>query len=396
MRYLVLLLIGWLSLPVMAMTQVDIYRAEVVINSEQENGESLAREQGMKDVIVRATGSKASLSNPVIQKALNSSARYISQLGYGQLNGQSSLKMRFNEGQIHALLSQAKLPSWPPQRSNILVWLVEEQAYERTIAWEHSDSPNIAALRDAAGSRGLPVTLPIGDFEDITGVNVSDFWGGFAAPIAKASQRYPVDAVLVLRVQGNQVRWKLYDQSPSAMMISQRSPLNGSASGTDAIAETVASVTDHYASKSAVVVTGESSAGITMKVLNINSASDFFRLESALNKLNSVAGTEVKRVHGNELTLTLHLLASKTAFANEASSISQLNEYHQPVQSLTEEPAMAMDKQPADLLQEPSLRSGVVSTEVPEESYQEIEPAVTQPKQGHVDVIYEWAPGQRS
>ncbi|EXF69232.1 hypothetical protein D030_3163A, partial [Vibrio parahaemolyticus AQ3810] len=54
MRYLALLLIGWLSLPVYALTQVDIYRAEVVIDSEQNDGESAAREQGMKDVIVRA------------------------------------------------------------------------------------------------------------------------------------------------------------------------------------------------------------------------------------------------------------------------------------------------------------------------------------------------------
>ncbi|MGU3846876.1 DUF2066 domain-containing protein, partial [Vibrio diabolicus] len=41
MRYLALLLIGWLSLPVYALTQVDIYRAEVVIDSEQNDGESL-------------------------------------------------------------------------------------------------------------------------------------------------------------------------------------------------------------------------------------------------------------------------------------------------------------------------------------------------------------------
>lgn len=35
MRYLALLLIGWLSLPVYALTQVDIYRAEVAIDGEQ-------------------------------------------------------------------------------------------------------------------------------------------------------------------------------------------------------------------------------------------------------------------------------------------------------------------------------------------------------------------------
>ncbi|MCV5744616.1 DUF2066 domain-containing protein, partial [Escherichia coli] len=97
---------------------VDIYRAEVVIDSEQNDGESAAREQGMKDVIVRATGSQSSLSNPVIQKALSSSSRYISQLGKSQVDGKASLKMLFNSGQIQSLLTHAQLPSWSPHRAN--------------------------------------------------------------------------------------------------------------------------------------------------------------------------------------------------------------------------------------------------------------------------------------
>ncbi|MGP8307346.1 DUF2066 domain-containing protein [Vibrio sp. YIC-376] len=399
MRYLVLLLIGWLSLPVYASTQVDIYHAEVVIDSEQENGESLAREQGMKDVIVRATGSQSSLSNPVIQKALNSSSSYISQLGYGQVNGQSSLKMRFNGGQIHSLLTQAQLPSWSPHRPNILVWVVEEQAYDRTVAWEHSDSSNIAALRSAAEARGLPITIPVGDFEDVTGVNVSDLWGGFVEPIAKASQRYPVDAVLVLRAQGDQVRWTLYDQSPSAIIISQRTPRSGSASGADAITTTVDGITDYYAGKSAVVVSGESSEGITMKVVNITSASDFFRLESALKKLNSVAGSEIKRVQGNELTLRLHLLASKQAFEQEASSISQLAVYEEPIKPVEEVRPVQATQEPIPtetLAEEEQLNSDVVTAEVPVQEEQESESVIIAPTQEQYDVIYEWTASQRS
>ncbi len=400
MRYLTLLLIGWMSLPVYALTKVDIYRAEVAIDSEQENGESLAREQAMKDVIVRATGSQSSLSNPVVEKALSSNSRYISQLSYGQVNGQPGLKMRFNRGQIHTLLTQAQLPTWSPYRSNILVWVVEEQAYDRSIAWEHSDSQSISRLRDAADARGLPVTFPVGDFEDVTGVNVSDVWGGFVEPVAKASQRYPVEAVLVLRVLGDQIRWTLYDQSPSAILVSQRAPRSGSVSGNNAIAATIDAITDYYASKSAVVVTDESSDGITMKVVNVNSASDFFRLETALKKLNSVAGSSVKRVQGNELILKLHLLASKESFEKEASSIKQLTEYQGVAQQL-EEVLVAQpdqDQQQVDVeLEDVQLGSGVLTAElgaeVPAEETQESDPVVITPVQEQYDLIYEWTTG---
>ncbi|MCR9495265.1 DUF2066 domain-containing protein [Vibrio alginolyticus] len=398
MRYLALLLIGWLSLPVYALTQVDIYRAEVVIDSEQNDGESLARQQGMQDVIVRATGSQSSLSNPVIKKALGSSARYISQLSYGQVDGKASLKMLFNSDQISSLLTQAQLPSWSPNRANILVWMVEEQGYDRNIAWEHSESSNVAALRSAAKLRGLPITIPVGDFDDVTGVNVSDLWGGFIEPIGQASQRYPADAVLVVRAQGEQIRWTLYDQSPMRIVEAQRSPRNGSASGANAIAEMVDGIADYYASKSAVVVSGKSSKALAVKVLNVTSATDFFRLENALKQLSSVAGTEIKRVQGDELTLNIHLLASQQAFEKEASSISQLMVFEDPLGEV-DAPALTQEAEPIAPMNEAKDTAMVekVQSEVPadiaaeaKDETQPTQPMIVEPVREQYDLIYEW------
>mgnify|MGYP000569077053 FL=1 len=398
MRYLALLLIGWLSLPVYALTQVDIYRAEVVIDSEQNDGESLARQQGMQDVIVRATGSQSSLSNPVIKKALGSSARYISQLSYGQVDRKASLKMLFNSDQISSLLTQAQLPSWSPNRANILVWMVEEQGYDRNIAWEHSESSNVAALRSAAKLRGLPITIPVGDFDDVTGVNVSDLWGGFIEPIGQASQRYPADAVLVVRAQGEQIRWTLYDQSPMRIVEAQRSPRNGSASGANAIAEMVDGIADYYASKSAVVVSGKSSKALAVKVLNVTSATDFFRLENALKQLNSVAGTEIKRVQGDELTLNIHLLASQQAFEKEASSISQLMVFEDPLGEV-DAPALTQEAEPIAPMNEAKDTAMVekVQSEVPadiaaeaKDETQPTQPMIVEPVREQYDLIYEW------
>ncbi len=394
MRYLALLLIGWLSLPVYALTQVDIYRAEVVIDSEQNDGESAAREQGMKDVIVRATGSQSSLSNPVIQKALSSSSRYISQLGKSQVDGKASLKMLFNSGQIQSLLTQAQLPSWSPNRANILVWLVEEQDYDRAIAWEHSDSANVAALKKATEARGLPITIPVGDFDDVTGVNTSDLWGGFIEPISQASQRYPADAVLIIRAQGEQIRWTLYDQAPAKIIDAQTSPRSGSAAGADAISAMVDGIADYYASKNAVVVSGKSSKAVNVKVLNVTSAADFFRLENALTKLNSVAGTEIKRVQGSELTLTIHLLASQQAFEQEASSISQLMEFEDPlgnVEEVTPSEEQSVETLPSEAQAvegQPKTVVRAVEETVPAAQVQQ--PVVIPQVQDQYDLIYEW------
>lgn len=393
MRYLALLLIGWLSLPVYALTQVDIYRAEVAIDGEQKDGEELARQQGMQDVIVRATGSQSSLSNPVIKKAVGSSSRYISQLGYGQIDGQSSLKMLFNSGQIRSLLTQAQLPLWSPNRANILVWMVEEQGYDRTITWEHSDSTSAATLRDAAQARGLPITMPVGDFDDVTGVNVSDLWGDFVDPISQASQRYPVDAVLIVRVQGDKIRWTLYDQSPAQLSESKQSPRSGSASGANAIPAMVGGIADYYAKKSAVVVSSKSSEAIDVKVLSVSSAMDFFELENSLTKLSSVAGAEIKRIQGNQVTLTIHLLASQQAFEQEVSSIRSLEVTEDPMAGMEEVVPAQLPEEPAKPTHLPATTEDAQAAEVVDlntDTAQPEQPAVVKPAPEQYDLIYKW------
>lgn len=393
MRYLALLLIGWLSLPVYALTQVDIYRAEVAIDGEQKDGEELARQQGMQDVIVRATGSQSSLSNPVIKKAVGSSSRYISQLGYGQIDGQSSLKMLFNSGQIRSLLTQAQLPLWSPNRANILVWMVEEQGYDRTITWEHSDSTSAATLRDAAQARGLPITMPVGDFDDVTGVNVSDLWGDFVDPISQASQRYPVDAVMIVRVQGDKIRWTLYDQSPAQLSESKQSPRSGSASGANAIPAMVGGIADYYAKKSAVVVSSKSSEAIDVKVLSVSSAMDFFELENSLTKLSSVAGAEIKRIQGNQVTLTIHLLASQQAFEQEVSSIRSLEVTEDPMAGMEEVVPAQLPEEPAQPTQLPATTEDAQAAEVVDlntDTAQPEQPVVVKPAPEQYDLIYKW------
>lgn len=136
-----------------------------------------------------------------------------------------------------------------------------------------------------------------------------------------------------------------------------------------------------------------------MKVVNIQSAKDFFRLESALHKLNSVAGTEVKSVQGDELTLKLHLLASKDAFEKEASSIAQLGEYQAPITPAEEVAPLQPKQDPVQtelVMEEAQLGSDVLTADASVEEVKESEPVVVQPVQEQYDVIYEWTEGQPS
>ncbi|EGQ7935316.1 DUF2066 domain-containing protein [Vibrio vulnificus] len=401
MRYLALLMIGCLSLPAYALTQVDIYRTEVAIDSTKDKGEELARQQAMKQVIVRASGYQDSVDNPVVTKALQSSARYISQLSYGKEGDVMTLKLLFNDAQIRSLLTQAQLPFWSTNRNNLLVWLVEEQNYDRKIVWEHSASSVYDQLKQAARDRGLPLTLPVGDFDDITGIEVSDLWGGFAKPISLASGRYPVDGVLVIRAQGNSLRWNLYDQSPGAIVRSNVAPVTGSANGGDAAIQLINAVADFYAKRSAVVVLGESSESVVVKFLNINNAIDFFTLEKTLTSLNSVANLDVLEIKGNELMLRVHLLASQEAFEQEATKLSKITKFDDPL--LVEDEENAVPAQPIETQVQPTKNDALTkSDEVGEPAIEPIMPTLNEantnspvvveqpPAKPKYQMVFEW------
>ncbi|MGR2880421.1 DUF2066 domain-containing protein [Vibrio vulnificus] len=401
MRYLALLMIGCLSLPAYALTQVDIYRTEVAIDSTKDKGEELARQQAMKQVIVRASGYQDSVDNPVVTKALQSSARYVSQLSYGKEGDVMTLKLLFNDAQIRSLLTQAQLPFWSTNRNNLLVWLVEEQNYDRKIVWEHSASRVSEQLKQAARDRGLPLTLPVGDFDDITGIEVSDLWGGFAKPISLASGRYPVDGVLVIRAQGNSLRWNLYDQSPGAIARSNVAPVTGSANGGDAATQLINAVADFYAKRSAVVVLGESSESVVVKFLNINNAIDFFTLEKTLTSLNSVANLDVLEIKGNELMLRVHLLASQEAFEQEATKLSKITKFDDPL--LVEDEENAVPAQPIETQVQPTKNDALTkSDEVGEPAIEPIMPTLNEantnspvvveqpPAKPKYQMVFEW------
>jgi hypothetical protein len=387
MRHLALLVLGLVGLPAMALTNVDLYRTEVVLDQAADNADAKARVEGMKEVIVRASGDRSAASNQVVQKALKQSGQYLTQISYGQLDGAQSLKMGFSAPHIRSLLSQAQLPVWPSARANLLVWLVEESQADRNIVWEHSDSAVLEQMKQEAKKRGLPVTVPVGDFDDITGVSVSDLWGGFATPVGQASQRYPVDAVLVIKAQGNSLRWTLYDQKPATVGVTRQAPLSGSNNGSDAASKMVNQISDYYAKKSAVVVASESSETIKVRFTELNDAVGFFTLENKLKKLSSVASLDIVKIQGSQVTFNIHLLSSQAEFEQEVRRVAPVSQ----LESVVDQPAIVVPTPPVTTegtAQEPAI---LIDATNPQQTVSEVAPQVlSEVIPAETILVFEW------
>lgn len=391
MRYFILILLSFMMLPANAVTSVDLYKTEVVVQSNEPQIEQEARVEGMKQVLIRITGNLHVVDNPDIKKALAESENYLSQFGFVEVNQQLVFRLEFNAKLIRELLTTAHLAIWPSERTQVLVWLIENQDFQRTIFWENIESSEIETLKQAAEYRGLPVTIPIGDFDDITQVQASDLWAGFVRPISVASARYSPDAVLVIRNEADKATWSLYDQSPQHMVDVQMTPQTGAATGEQRFGRIIDSVTQYYVAKNSLVVEGESSKSILVQVDNLPHAMAFFSVEKALQSMSSVASVDVVKLGDLYAVYRVHLLSRPENFKNEALNHPNLTMDQEAILGLKPAPISSIilpsaDQQealpvPQGDIEQQELDGDVVSTEG-----EVVRPAI----QIEPDYIYHW------
>ncbi|MCE0494467.1 DUF2066 domain-containing protein [Vibrio salinus] len=321
MRYFIFVILGIFSSSLLASVNVDLYHTQVTLQEGQ--SEHDAEVTGLENVIIKASGNVSAAQNVVIKKALSNVSHYLTELGHDKnSDNQTIVKLGFNGKHIRELLTQAQLPFWPASRTNILIWYIKDDGYQRSIAWENVGSDEVKWIKQSAELRGLPLTVPVGDFTDIMNVEVSDLWGGFLKPISEASSRYQPDAVLVVRAQDNRIRWTLYDQSPKQIIKDSSSPLIGSValSGENGIKAVVDDIARYYARKNGILISAQTSeSSVEVEFSNLKNAMDFFTLENDLKGLSSVASIDVTQVSGERVLYTVHILTSVENFEQELS-----------------------------------------------------------------------------
>uniref|UniRef100_UPI003B847E5E DUF2066 domain-containing protein n=1 Tax=Photobacterium sanctipauli TaxID=1342794 RepID=UPI003B847E5E len=362
-----LLLLATLAMPLSAATITNLYQAQVVLPDTDRQSEQAARNEALGQVLVKVSGQSEIVKNEVVAKAIKNSSQYASQFSYGNLDGQQTLDLTFDRKRIRNLLTQANSTLWSEQRPNVLVWLVEDANRSRNVVWDQSANSLITDVKRAADLRGLPVMLPIGDFEDVTAISIPDLWGGFVQPVSTASLRYQPDAIVIARARqmgdgSVQLGWQLFAEKADRLASTPVVPLEGRVEGTstEVMAQMVGQITDHLAAKYAVPLGGDNSGVVSITVGNVQSSKDFFTLERMMTRLTSVAAVNAHKIQGQNVEFTVQLLSTEEAFRRELSQDSRLSQATTP-SDLPSETSMEAAPQVGDELVEPEA-------EVPSES----------------------------
>ncbi|MUJ29410.1 DUF2066 domain-containing protein [Aliivibrio fischeri] len=306
--------------PVFAQQQNDLYHTEVQLTGS-DKAENIAKQEGLVNVLIKVSGQTDIAQNEVIKKALTQSDRYVTQMSFVEYdNAPRAMKLGYNSKMVLNLLTQSEQSIWETPRKSVLVWIVNEYNYQRSIIWEQSNNSLITRIKEAANERGLPVMFPVGDFDDVTSIEIPDLWGNFKKPIADASERYNPQAILVVKVRGNSSSWTLFDTTPQYLPTTSTKPLEGRESGAVQLADMVNNVSDYFAKKYTKNLGAVVSQSEMISIEGVHSTRAFFTIEKQLKQLNSVASVQVDTIQGNKVTYTLNLLGDFEQFNQELLS----------------------------------------------------------------------------
>ncbi len=333
----------------------DLYQAEIPVTSQSTSDRNAALKQAMKAVVLKVGGQKTVLNHSVIKQAVSQYNNYLTQYQYNRKTSVGSqdvqadlyLVASFNEDKINQLFEQANLSIWGRLRPQVLVWVVEENGLERNIVADSSQSFIPQQILNFSKNRGLPLTLPLMDLDDVLSINVSDLWGRFSEPVKQMSTRYLSDALLIVRLSDS----SLLNVEPSEeeacelvvckreeqfvldwSLISQHQVFSQSYQGQDKQAllnQVLIDVSDTIYQRYAL--NSELKNEYIIDVANIDDLSSFVILMSFLEDLSAVDSASLIAVQGENRRIKLNLRGSKQALLASLKLNKQLKQFVDPL-----------------------------------------------------------------
>lgn len=285
---------------VLAERVAGLYQAEVEMEGDREQAFSDA----LAAVLVRMTGRRDVSERPEVLPLLQNARAYAQQF---RQPAPDRLWVAFDGGALERELSESGQPVWGPERPATLLWIaVDGGGGKRFVMGPEREFAEEGALRDvladSAARRGLPLVYPLMDAEDRLQASFAEVWGGFDDSILEASARYGADAVLVGRLNADDLghgRWTLLDRA-------------GAQRWTGSAPESIDRLADLFAARFAVVSSGEVRS-VRLAVSGVESIEDYGQASRFLARLTAIDSLRVESVAQDRVVFNARLRGTPAA-----------------------------------------------------------------------------------
>lgn len=189
-------IVSFISFVVNTKEVSQLYEVEVPVASRMVNQPQLMQ-QGLREVLVRVSGTEKVLSLESVNKALSETDKYISKFSYHQRSAQErTLKMIFNETLINQLLNSIGQKVWGKNRPLVLVWLAVEKGGATHWVGADADAGLTKELEKAFDKRKIPVVLPMFDLAETQYLTENETSDEADGTLQRMSTRYKPEVVL--------------------------------------------------------------------------------------------------------------------------------------------------------------------------------------------------------
>lgn len=321
-RLLLLCIAALASFNLWAAVLNDLYKVELT----QAEGQS--RDELMRDATIvmlqRLAGSDIALQRGPVAAALKAPQDLMRRIASAD---DGKVRIEFEPDALSGVLREAGLSALGRNRPGILVWAVEAgELGDRSLSPVSSWA---LLLKEAAAHRGVALSFPLGDLQDMSQVNEQVVREASREELLQASERYPAEGTLVLTIAGNDEQaaldWTLWlnDQSSSGR-------ITGTA---DAAAdELMTGMADAVFAQYSIPAAGAADvSGWRLHVEGINSAADYSKLLQMVRQLGSQQQAKVVAIDGDTVLLQVRFPGNESQLERLLNLDMRLQRMPEPI-----------------------------------------------------------------
>lgn len=295
------------------------YEAEVPVRSQSEREREAGFARALAQVFGKLSGDRSAASRPGVAQELRRAADYVAGYDYrqdesvgasGAPSYQTMLVVRFKQPEVDAVAAALGLPVWPTPRPRPVLWLaIDDGSGPRLVGLNQNNAAR--PVLDRAIERGFRLGLPAGNAAEQAAAGA--IWRGDTAAIARLSARYSPPMQLLGKLYRGDGGWKAdWIFVDNGRVLSRWSQTHADArramaTGADGAAD---ALVRRYAKASP---TGQQA---TQRIVftGIDSAADYLRLSTALQRMSVVRGIRPARAMPGRLEVDLDLLTGIAGF----------------------------------------------------------------------------------
>ena len=303
-----------------AVAQSNLYVGEVAVASQSAEDRREAIPDALIQVLQKLSGQREMPLVPALDQALNDAERMMLSFRYenvertgsdGEVETQLHLIAQFIPAEADRVLQALGLPRWQQERPSVQIWVVVDNGITRRLkpvefayAWE--------SIVDVAALRGLPVSWPDLDEEEMQLVDMRLLWGGFTDYLIERGAPADGVAIIAARREGPQwvLRWNVANE------VQNWSWRNADRELLFALAEGIHRMADQIAASNSIAASEQGLSTVDVRIAGLTSSRSYINCMAYLQGISLITAVEIKGADPGQVHFRLQLNASAEFLAD--------------------------------------------------------------------------------